>query len=103
MAASLRGQNLFAPVLLRFEMAHVCIKKIRERPNERDLILSQYASSLQMPIQLVPVDYVGVVGMAERSKLSAYDASYLWLALRLRIELVTGDDELTRAYAAAAL
>jgi len=35
--------------------------------------------------------------LAERMKLSLYDASYLWLAHALGAELVTLDDRLARA------
>jgi predicted nucleic acid-binding protein len=102
MVAQLGGHRLFAPTLLRYEVAHVCIKKIRERPLERNLILSQYRSSLQTAIQLVDVDHAGVVSLAEKFGLSAYDASYLWLALERGMELVTGDDALKKAFKSAA-
>jgi len=91
---------MYAPLLLRFEMAHVCIKKFRARPNERDLILTQYNASLQTPLQLMDVDYIEVLLLAEQFNLSAYDASYLWLARELGAELVTLDARLERAAAA---
>ena len=101
MAARLRGHQLIAPALLRFEMAHVCIKKMRERPAESALILGQFESSLQMPIQIMPIDYRKTISLAEQFGLSAYDASYLWLARELGLELVTGDAALEKAFARA--
>jgi predicted nucleic acid-binding protein len=37
------------------------------------------------------------IALAERTKLSLHDASYLWLAHALGAELVTLDDKLARA------
>jgi predicted nucleic acid-binding protein len=38
-----------------------------------------------------------MIVLAERTKLSLYDASYLWLARTLGAELVTLDENLLRA------
>jgi predicted nucleic acid-binding protein len=101
MAARLRGHRLLAPALLRFELAHVCIKKMRERPAESALILGQFESSLQVPVQIMPIDHRKAIGLAEQFSLSAYDASYLWLARELGLDLVTGDAALEKAFARA--
>lgn len=95
----LRGQKLIAPPILRFEMASVCLKKIRSRPSERELILQQFEDSLAMPIQEYPVDHNAVVQTAEKFGISTYDANYLWLAQHLKIELVTLDGGLKKAAA----
>jgi predicted nucleic acid-binding protein len=96
-AARLNGATLHAPAILQFEMANVCVKKIRERSHERALIYEQYDLSFATPIQEHEVDARGVVLLAERKKLTAYDASYLWLAKHLNCELVTLDTELAAA------
>ena len=44
-----------------------------------------------------------MLALAERLQLTGYDASYLWLAQRLRSELVTLDRPLGRAAAALGL
>lgn len=95
--ARLDGATLHAPTLLRFEMANVCMKKLRLRAMERDLILRQYTSSLQTPIIEHRPDYRELLALAERHKLTAYDASYLWLAKQLNCELVTLDSKLAAA------
>jgi predicted nucleic acid-binding protein len=95
--ARMHGCTLHAPVLLRFEMANVAIKKIRKSPAERDLVLLQHDSSVAIPIVEHDVDQRQVVGLAERMKLTAYDASYLWLAKHLNCELVTLDEKLAAA------
>jgi predicted nucleic acid-binding protein len=95
--ARLDGLILHAPKLLRFEMANICLKKLRTYPTERDLIRRQYEVSFAGSIQEHEVDYREVVSLAERHKLTAYDASYLWLAKQLHCELVTVDGRLAAA------
>jgi len=50
-----------------------------------------------MGINLVTIDLSAVLPLAESLGLTAYDASYLWLARRLGAELVTLDRRLARA------
>ena len=45
------------------------------------------------------MDFAEVARMANKLGLSAYDASYLWLARILGVELVTLDDRLAKAAA----
>ncbi len=47
-------------------------------------------------IQRVPVPATDVVSLAVRTGLTAYDASYLWLAMSRDAELVTLDRQLAR-------
>ena len=95
--ARLDGQILHAPKLLRFAMANICVKKLKTYAADRDLIRRQYEVSFAGSIQEHEVDHWEVVDMAERLKLSAYDASYLWLAKQMNCELVTLDSELDTA------
>jgi predicted nucleic acid-binding protein len=48
----------------------------------------------QMEIGIVEVDQGEALVLAERSGLTAYDVSYLWLAGRMSAELVTLDRQL---------
>jgi predicted nucleic acid-binding protein len=50
-----------------------------------------------LSISPVTVDLDAAIVLAERTKLSLYDASYLWLARALGAELVTLDDSVARA------
>jgi predicted nucleic acid-binding protein len=95
--ARLRGHELHAPALLRYELASVCLKKIRLHPDKRDFLLTQLGASMAIAINEHPIDPVEVVALAETFKLSAYDASYLWLAQYLDAELVTLDEKLGKA------
>lgn len=48
-------------------------------------------------VETVTVDYYGVLALAEATGLTAYDASYLWIARGLGAELVTLDRKLAAA------
>lgn len=89
----IRGCELVAPELLAYEMANVCLVKIRRRSAPRDILLA----ALAMPglrVETVTVDHRGLVPLAEATGLTIYDASYLWLARELGADLVTLDREL---------
>lgn len=90
-AAKLTGATLAAPALLAFEIANTAVKKLRRHPEQRAALLAAYTFSLGLPIETVAVDIAAVVSVAEQSRLTAYDASYLWLARELRADLVTLD------------
>jgi predicted nucleic acid-binding protein len=99
-APRLRGARLVAPALLGYELANVCLRKVRANPAQRSGFLAAFARWSEMGIELFEVDHIGVLPTAERFRLTSYDASYLWLAQRLDAELVTLDRELARAAAA---
>jgi predicted nucleic acid-binding protein len=100
--ARLRGAFLFAPALLEFEVASACLKKLRTSPAERQLLLDAFALFKELSITLEPIDIAAAIILAEPTKLSLSDASYLWLARALDAELVTLDDKLGRAHEALA-
>ena len=51
----------------------------------------------RMEVGLVEVDHGEALALAERTGLTAYNASYLWLARRMTSELVTLDRQLEAA------
>jgi predicted nucleic acid-binding protein len=98
-ADRLRGTELIAPALLSFEVANVCLKKMRRHPEQRDALMLAFGMLDRMEIGVVEIDRGEALILAERSGLTAYDASYLWLARRTRSELVTLDRRLDAAAA----
>lgn len=99
-AERLRGGQLVAPALLGFELANVCLTKIRRHADQREVLLRGFGLRDRMAIEIVEIDQGGALALAEASGLTAYDASYLWLARRLTAELVTLDRRLAAAGAA---
>jgi predicted nucleic acid-binding protein len=102
-AHRLRGGRLAAPALLGYELTSICLKKIRGNPEQRSHFVAALAIWDQMGIEIVAVDHLAVLPLAEQCGLTSYDASYLWLAQRLSAELVTLDRPLDRAAAALGL
>ena len=92
-----RHATLRAPNLIGFEVANACLKKIRAAPGERKKLLEAFSLLDALSINLEAVDLKAAVVLAEQTKLSLYDASYLWLARALDAELVTLDEKLARA------
>ena len=93
------GRRLVAPALLAFELSQVCTTKIRGHPELRDVLLDQYVAALEgLPIEFAPVGFEAIPRLAERARLSAYDATYLWLAIAHHAPLVTLDKTLAKAH-----
>jgi len=97
MANALSDSQLVAPPLLWFEISSVCLKKIQRHPELRSALLSAFEDAGRLTIQIVDVDQVQVVKLAEAEDLTTYDASYLWLADEIGAELVTLDKRLHQA------
>jgi predicted nucleic acid-binding protein len=97
LAQRLGGAALVAPGLLLYEIASVCVTKIRRHRHLRDNLFAAFALLERFDIEFVDVDHREVVALADRSGLTAYDASYLWLARRLDAALITLDAELAAA------
>ena len=98
----LRNATLRAPSLVGFEVANACLKKIRAALAERQALLEAFSLFGALSIAPVTVDLDAAIALAERTKLSLHDASYLWLADALGAELVTLDDMPARTRICAA-
>ncbi len=100
-AARLEGTALTAPALLPFEVANVCLTKMRRHPHLRDALVAAFGLFEHMEIKMVEVSLGEALLLAENAALTVYDASYLWLAETLNAELVTLDQELEAAHASS--
>jgi len=96
-ARRLDGSRLVAPNLLPFELANVCLVKCRRHPDQREALLAALKLRGGLGVEDVAVDHDAVVALALETGLTAYDASYLWLAGQLEANLVTLDKALDRA------
>jgi len=95
----LKGRRLIAPALLPFELAQVCTTKMRRQPAQSAILLDQFVAALGgLTLDLEPVGFDELPGLAEQHGLSCYDAAYLWLALAHQAPLVTFDRKLAAAY-----
>jgi len=92
----IEGVQLVAPSLLWYELASVCLKKITAYPRSSKKLLEAFSLLDHLNISAVTIDHDESVELARENRLSAYDASYLWLARYLRVEIVTLDQHLQR-------
>jgi predicted nucleic acid-binding protein len=94
---TLSDEPTAAPALLWFELASICLKKIKAHPSQKSLILDAFELAKNLNIEIIEVDHLAVIELAKETGLTTYDASYLWLALELRGELITLDTKIQRA------
>jgi predicted nucleic acid-binding protein len=95
--ALLHGRALHAPHLLDHEIASVGLKKLRRERVSREAIAAALQTYSRLPIERHAVDVETVVVIAERYRLTAYDAAYLHLAEQLTAPLATLDERLAAA------
>ena len=94
--AHVEGESMIAPQLIDFELANASLRKMRRAPAEGAAILIMLEGLRTLNIKRMPVPATEAATLAARTGLSAYDASYLWLAMSLDVELVTLDNRLAR-------
>ena len=93
-ARRLGRARLVAPTLLGFELANVCLIKSRRHPRQGPALLAAFQLRRRLGVQEVTIDHDDALRLASETGLTAYDASYLWLARQLGAELVTLDRQL---------
>jgi predicted nucleic acid-binding protein len=96
-ASRLGAKHLAAPVLIRFEMASLCLKKINAHPLLEEKLLEAHEVGTRLTLRLTDVDHYEVIKLARDCGLSVYDASYLWLARSLQSQLITLDNKMRAA------
>ena len=87
--------TLAAPALIEYEVANTCWKKCRRHPQQAIGLRTALKAMSAMRLQLHDVDSGGVLAIAESAGVTFYDASYLWLADQLGVELISLDRRLT--------
>ena len=96
---SIDTMDLIAPTLLWYELSNVCLKKLAAYPSQANLIRQGLSFLVDLQIKALTVDHAAVVDLAAPWKLTAYDASYLWLALNQQCPLLTLDKALLKVAA----
>ena len=96
-AKLLSTSTLVAPQLLWFELASIAFKKAAKHPGLVDQIREAFRMAERLTIEILAVDHLDVIDLATQTRLTTYDASYLWLARKTGGELVTLDKRLSKA------
>lgn len=97
-SAALKGMDMIAPSLITFEITNICLKKLRKYPDRNAAIRSAFLLFSRMRIKKIEIDGPEVLILAERTGLTAYDASYLWVAQSLETDLLTLDRTLEKVF-----
>ncbi len=102
-ARRLEGAVVYAPTLLRFELANAAWKKSRRDPARAEVIIAALSLALDPAwgINWRDVPPTDIVLISLATGLTAYDSAYVALAGLLGAELVTLDDGITAACARA--
>jgi predicted nucleic acid-binding protein len=88
------GHRLHAPTLVVFELMNVAWKRARKQPVATALFLEALEVLDGLGLRFRGIDQEEVVKLGLATGLTAYDATYLWLARALRMPLVTLDKKL---------
>jgi predicted nucleic acid-binding protein len=95
------GDSMVAPTLLSYEVANACWKKLRRHPELEPEVLAAYARFARLGVRHLEVNLAAVIMLAAATRLSVYDATYVWLARALGVELISLDRRLLQAAADA--
>jgi predicted nucleic acid-binding protein len=88
------GHRLHAPSLLVFELMNVAWKRARKQPKAATLFVDALDLLSGFSLRFRGVNHEQVLKLGLSTGLTAYDASYLWLARALGMPLVTLDTQL---------
>ena len=88
------GYRLHAPTLLMFELMNVAWKRSKKQPAATALFLEALEVIEGLDLRFRGIDQGEVVRLGLATGLTAYDATYLWLARALGMPLVTLDKKL---------
>lgn len=95
--------DIVAPVLLAYELTNVAWKKARKYPEQRADLSRNLELALSSGIRWVEVSHLQALDLALGLGITAYDASYVYLATTLDLPLATLDQKLLRAWESAQL
>jgi len=105
--ASLTARDAIVPPIWPFEIANTLFVAFNKRKRITGQQIKEYLERLLvLPIRVEPVDLwanLRLEGKARNWNVSAYDAAYLDLALRHRLQLATTDEALRKVAVAEGL
>lgn len=85
-----------APVILPFEVLNGLKMAVSRKRIDEDLAHDLGRKFLKIPIQFIPVDFMDTFLLANKHELTLYDASYLYLAKKQKMDLLTMDEKLKK-------
>jgi predicted nucleic acid-binding protein len=100
--AALGREEYWVPYIWRLEFPNALLAAERKRRIDRQTRHEalELAGGMAVRVDMAPVNMKTISTLAERRDLTTYDASYIELALRMGIGLITLDRDLAAAAAA---
>jgi predicted nucleic acid-binding protein len=89
--AEIGGHRLHAPALLAFEVMNTAWKKAQRHRARAQAFLDALDLLWHLDLKYRDVDHRAIVMLGLETNLTAYDASYVWLARSLQMPLVSLD------------
>jgi predicted nucleic acid-binding protein len=83
--------ELVAPRLLPYELANVAWKSASRAPEQRKAILQALELLGGLDVSILEVDPVEAAGLAFDLRITAYDATYVWLSRHLQQGILEED------------
>ena len=87
--------ELYAPQLISYELGNVTL--IKAKKNTVKETHKYFICSLLQTITIKDCDFIKIFDIAQKHQLTFYDASYLQLAIELKLPLATYDQQLIEA------
>ena len=91
---AIEGHRQHAPTLIAFELMNVAWKRAKKQPQATSLFLEALEMLEGLSLQFRGINQGAVIKLGLATGLTAYDATYLWLAQALGMPLVTLDKKL---------
>ena len=95
--ALLYDVDLHAPPLLAYELANIAWKKAELYGESPEMLQLGLRTARALPLHWAEVDHSSVLDIAIKNRLTAYGASYLFVARELGVSLATFDRRLATA------
>lgn len=95
--ALIKDSELYAPLLLAFELTSIAYKKASAYPEQANVLEEALRTALALPIHWTMVEHLAVLHLAMDTRLTTYDACYLHVARQTGLPLITFDKDLKAA------
>ena len=92
-----KGAHRLRPQPARLPYLHRSLQQHRHLHQLQEQIREAFRLAGLLAVATLAVDHIEVIDLAAQTRLTTYDASYLWLARKMGGELVTLDKRLRKA------
>ena len=91
-----QNATAISPNMVSYEIANALTKMMKKKVIEKERMLNAYEYFKRIPLKNIEIDIIKALQIAWDYKIYAYDACYLEAAQRLKLPLLTFDDNMTK-------